>query len=136
MLIDGVVFGFCLGVNGDEEIQYADVEVIDNIEVAEQVPVGYVVNLSASQVWLVRQTLKALGLFPKIGSSPEEHLRNILNQRDLTILIEDSQDNPPQPLEIIEKAKIGRHTWAFQPRTVSSRDVTFRAIRARDVSEV
>ncbi len=134
MLIDGVPFGFAINVAGSEEIQYDPVEVLDNIEVQEHVPIAYRVTLSASKVWVINETLKQAGFFPKGGASPTERLRNILNQRDLTVLIEDSQRN--EFFYVYEQVRIATHNWQIAARAIVNQDVTFVAVRAKDVSEV
>ena len=134
MLIDGVPFGFALIVSGSEEIQWDPLEVLNNLEVQEHVPIAYRVTLSASKVWVIRETLKSQGFMPKGGSSSVERLRNLLNQSDLTVLIEDSQTG--EFFYVYEQVKVATHNWTIQAKAIVNQDVTFVAIRAKDSSEI
>ena len=92
--INGVKMGYATRVAGTEEIMWQPIEVLDNIEVEEHAPVGYNVSFTASFVRIVGSSMKAQGLFPKVGSSPQEHLQNILLQKDMVCTIEDSKSGP------------------------------------------
>jgi len=131
--LNGVKVGYAKNVNVSEQINYEDVETLDNIEVEEHVPIGYVVSLSAGMFRIVGETLKSQGWFPKNGANTEEHLSNILIMGDLTATIEDTKTG--KVLADVEQVKITSKNWAVDARGVVGKDVAFKAIRVSDESE-
>jgi len=134
LLIDGQKVGYARNCNGREEIQYEPVEVLDNIEVEEHVPVRYRVTFSMSRVRIVKETLKSLGYYPKLGNNPGEHLLNILTSGTLTVAIEDNKTG--SPIMILEQAKAQSKNFSVDASGMVAEDVDFVAIRMRDESEV
>lgn len=132
--IKGKKCGYARGVQLTEEIEYADIEVLDNIEVEEHVPIAYRVSFSASFFRIVGETFKSLGYFPKVGQSVQDHLTNILTSGVLTGTVEDTQTG--KILQTIEQVKVGTQSLNFDARGVTGYDVTFKAIRLKDESEV
>ena len=132
--LDGVPFAFATNVAGSEEIQYDAVEVLNNVEVQEFVPVAYRATLTASKVWFVNETLKSLGWFPKVGTDPGTHLRNILTTKDLAALIQDTQDNVA--FMSGDGVRLASYNWTIAARAIVATDVTFVLIKFRDISEV
>ncbi len=126
--------GFATNVSGSEEIELQPVEVLDNIEVEEFVPVAYRVTFTASLVRIIGETLKSEGFFPKTGNSPEEHLTNILLIGDLVCTIEDSKSNAI--MMTLEQVKIQSRNFTVNARGIVGKDVTFVAVRMKDESEV
>jgi len=133
-LIGGIKVGYARNVNVTEEIRYDPIEVLDNIEVEEFVPVAYTVRLRASMFRLVGETLKSLGYFPKTGSNTEEHLLNVLTAGELTVTIEDSKTS--KNVATIERVRIASHNWTVDARGVVGEDVEFLGIRMKDESEI
>lgn len=134
VLVDGAPFGFATNVNGSEEIQYDPVEILDNIEVQEFVPIAYRVTLSASRVWVVTETLRQQGLFPPGGGSPTQRLENILNQGEINFLVEDNQSG--DSIALFEQVRVASHNFTIAARAIVSQDVNFVAIRMKDQSEI
>lgn len=132
--INGIKVGYASGVTFRETIEYEDVRGLDSIEVLEQVPVGYSVTLSARRTRLVGESFKAMGLFPATGVSSDEHLRNILLAAEFTATVEDSHTQ--KLIATISQVKFESVGWSVDSRGVVGEDVTFRAIRAKDESEV
>lgn len=132
--INGIKVGYASGVTFRETIEYEDVRGLDSIEVLEQVPVGYSVTLSARRTRLVGETFKSMGLFPATGTSTDDHLANILNAADFTATIEDSHTE--KLIATVSQVKFESVGWSVDARGVVGEDVTFRAIRAKDESEV
>lgn len=132
--LEGVKVGYARNVTIGEDIQYDPVEVLDNIEVEEFVPVGYRVTFSAGMFRIIGDTLKSRGLFPKTGSNEEEHLRNILLTGELTATIEDTITN--KIFAVVEQVKIASKNFSVDARGVIGEDVTFVAIRVKDESEI
>lgn len=133
-LIDGKKVGYATNVAGSEEIEYQPVEVLDNVEVEEFVPVAYRVTFTASLVRIIGQTIKSEGFFPQSGTSPEEHLQNILLQGDMVCTIEDSKTN--KIMMTLEQVKMQSRNFTINARGIVGKDVTFVATRMKDESEV
>lgn len=134
ILVEGQAIGLGSGFNGDEEVMVEPIEILDNIAVQEHVPVGYRTSLNASMIWLVTETLKSRGLFPKVGANSGEHLTNVLNAGEQTTLIQDAASG--DVFLSYEQTQIVRQGWNIGPRQVVSGDVGMVAIRVKDVSEV
>lgn len=132
--IEGVKVGFARNVTVREEIQLDPVEVLDNIEVEEYVPVAYRVTFSASIFRIVGETLKSLGYFPETGANTAEHLTNILTTGELTATIEDTRTG--KIFATLEQVRIQSHNWTIDARGVVGEDIEFVSIRLKDESEV
>ena len=132
--IQGVKVGYARNVAVSEEIQYDPVEILDNIEVEEFVPVAYRVTFTASQFRIIGESLKSLNLFPKRGPNTEAHLENILISGDLTATIEDI--NTLTVISTLEQVKVASHNWTVDSRGVVGEDITFVATRVLDESEI
>lgn len=128
--IEGTKVGYARNVAVTEEIQYDPVEVLDNIEVEEFVPVAYRVTFTASQFRIIGETLKSLGFFPSNGGDTNEHLENILVSGDLVATIEDTATGTL--FATVEQCKVASHNWTVDARGVVGEDMTFVAIRVRD----
>jgi hypothetical protein len=132
--IDGKKVGFATNCAGSEEIEYQPLEVLDNIEVEEFVPVAYRVTFTASLVRIIGETIKSEGFFPQSGSSPAEHLTNILLQGDMVATIEDSKTG--SIMMTLEQMKTQSRNWTINARGIVGKDVTFVSVRMKDESEV
>ena len=128
--LDGVKVGFARNVTVREEIQLDPVEVLDNIEVEEYVPVAYRVTFSASIFRIIGDSIKSREWFPKT----EEHLTNILNSGELTATIEDTRTG--DIFATLEQVRLQSHNWTIESRGVVGEDIEFVAIRLKDESEV
>ena len=132
--IEGRKVGYATNCAGSTEIEYQPIEVLDNIEVEEFVPVAYRVTFTASRVRIVGDSLKSEGFFPSSGSTPEEHLQNILLQGDMVATIEDSKTG--NIMMTLEQVKIQSYNWTLNARGLVGEDITFVAVRMKDESEV
>lgn len=132
--LNGVKVGFARNVTVREEVQLDPVEVLDNIEVEEYVPVAYRVTFSASIFRIIGETLKSRNWFPNTGQNTQEHLTNILNTGDLTATIEDTRSG--NIFATLEQVRIQSHNWTIDARGIVGEDVEFVAIRLKDESEV
>lgn len=132
--INGVRVGYARNVAITEEVQYEEINVLDNVEVEEYVPVGYRVSFTASQFRIIGETIKSQGQFPPVGANTEEHLLNILNTGELTATIEDVRTG--SLISTLEQVKIASHNYTIDARGVIGEDITFNAIRLKDESEV
>jgi hypothetical protein len=131
--IGGVKVGYATNVTVSEDINYEDIECLDNIEVEEQVPTGYRVSMSARFFRIIGDTLKSRGWFPSVGSNSEDHLKNILTSGDLSATIEDTKTG--KLFATVEQVKIAGHNWTVDARGVVGEDMTMKAIRCKDESE-
>jgi hypothetical protein len=132
--VEGKTIGYASNVNGSESIEYFPVEVIDNIEVEEHVPIAYRVTFTASMFRIVGSTLKSNGLFPDNGTSTEEHLTNILVSGELSAQLQDTVSK--KIIAQFNQVKVASHNFSVNARGVVGEDVEFVAIRMMDESEV
>lgn len=130
--IEGIQIGYARNVAITEEIEYQPVEILDNIEVEEFVPVAYRVRMTASMFRIVGETLKKQGWFPKIGQDVREHLENILITGDLVATVEDTKTG--ETLATVEQVKVASHNYTIDARGVTGVDMEFVCIRIRDES--
>ena len=131
--LDGQLIGYARSISINEDIQRDPVETLDNIEVAEYVPIGYRVSFTASRVRLVGSTLKSMGLFPKAGANKDEHLLNILNNGSMVAQLDDVKTN--RTIATLEQCDVSNQSFTYDARSISSHEMTFTAIRLRDESE-
>ena len=143
--IDGNKVAFAANVDGSEEIQYEPVDVLDNLEVQEHVPVGYRVSFSCGIFRTVRSTpgavgpktgihgsVKEMGFFPKAG----QDLLNILTAGVMTAKIIDKSELTGKVLMQLEGVKMSSHNFNVTARGIVSVNCQFVAIRMKDESEV
>jgi hypothetical protein len=132
--IDGRKVGYARNVAVTEEIQYDPVEILDNIQVEEFVPIAYRVTFTAGQFRIIGETIKSLGFFPSLGANTEEHLENILISGDLVATIEDTATG--KLFATLEQVKVASHNWTIDARGVVGEDLTFVSVRVKDESEI
>ena len=98
---------YASGVNGSEEIQYEPVEVLNELEVKEWVPVAYRVTLSASIFRTFTDTsaqkaglgsLRVQGLFPKNTGA-------ILGFGQMSAMITDNKISAGKPILLYKKVQ-------------------------------
>jgi hypothetical protein len=134
--IRGTKVGYATGCSGSEEITYEPVEVLDNIEVEEYVPIAYRVTFTASRVRIIGETVKSAGWFPKNSGNVEEHLKAILTHPELTCTLEATKgDGSSVVFMTLEQVKLTSHNWSVNARGIVGEDMTFVAVRMRDESE-
>lgn len=132
--VEGKIVGYARNVNGGEAIQYDPVNVLDNIEVEEFVPVAYTVTLTAGMFRIVGETLKSNGLFPTNGQDSAQHLLNILLSGEMNAQLEDTKTG--KIISQITQVKVASHNYAVDARGIVGEDVEFVAIRMQDESEI
>lgn len=130
----GIKVAYATGVSLREIINYEAVEVLDNVQAVEHVPVGYTVSMSAEFFRVVNVTPKSEGWFPSQGKSPAEHLLNMLNQGELVATIEDSKTG--KVVAHVEGVKISERNLQISARSLVGSNVTMVAKRARDESDI
>ena len=125
----GSPIGYATIASYVETITYDPVAVLDQMEIAEHVPVAYDVAFTASRVFLVNDSLKQREILPKFGGTSEAFLTNLVSGGSITASIVDSQNGT---LVELVGVKITSHNLTFGARAVVGEDVTFVAIRAID----
>lgn len=131
-LIDGIRVGFAGGVSGEEVIDYEPIDVLNQLEVEEHVPVAYRCSLSAQVFRVINSPLKKFGdsnqeIFPKQS--------NILSTDEFTATIEDDLIEGVIMAQF-EGVKASGHTFDVSARGVVSENISFVAIRLKDESEI
>lgn len=132
-LLDGKKVGWATGVSGSEEYMYEAIDVLDNLETEEHAIVGYRCDMACSIVGIVTQSLRSLGFMPKAGTSPEEHLANVLALDGLGAVIEDNQTG--KVIAEYFQVRTSRKDFQTAARGTMGINVQFVAIRSRDVAE-
>lgn len=133
--LNGQVIGYARNVSGGENIMYEEVNVLDNIEVEEHVPVGYSASLTASMLRIVGDTLKSAGLFPATGKNSEEHLRNVLLlSGNMKATLEDTKTG--KIIQEYSSVKITSYNWQLDARGIMGTDIDFVCKRSIDESEI
>ena len=132
--VEGKIIGYARNVSGSETIEYQPVEVLDNIEVEEFVPIAYRVTLTAGMFRIVGETLKSNGLFPNNGPDTATHLLNILATGELNAQLEDTKTG--KLISQITQVKVASHNFSGDARGIVGEDVEFVAIRMMDESEI
>lgn len=132
--VEGKVIGYARNVSGSETIEYQPVEVLDNIEVEEHVPIAYRVTLTAGMFRIVGETLKSNGLFPPNGQDSSTHLLNILLTGEMNAQLEDVKTG--KIVAQFTQCKVSGHNFTVDARGIVGEDCEFVAIRMADESEV
>jgi hypothetical protein len=116
-------------VSGEETIDYEPVDVLDLLEVKEHVPVAYRASLNAQVFRVIGQSLKALGIFPRI--------QDVITSSALTSTIEDARpvEGGRRAMAFFTGVRAAGHTWDTTARGLTSDNVNFVAIRVEDESE-
>lgn len=132
--VEGKIVGYARNVSGSESIEYQPVEVLDNIEVEEHVPIAYRVTLTAGMFRIVGETLKSNGLFPVNGKDSSDHLLNILLTGELNAQLEDVVTG--KIVAQVTQVKVATRNFTVDARGIVGEDVEFVAIRMQDESEI
>lgn len=127
--INGVKVMYATNVSYSEEIQHDPVEVLDQFDVAEHVPIAYRVTFSAQMVRVVTNPIKL-----RDGVVIQPRLEDILTSPELTATVEDRGTG--NVIANIERVKCVRYTQNVGARGIVLNDVEFVAIRIRDESEI
>ena len=91
--LGGVRAGYAQNVAYSSSYQLSPIQTLSSIEVVAFVPTSYTCTLTCNNFRLVGTTLRSLGLWPKLGVNPQDHLRNLANIAEITAHIEDIQTN-------------------------------------------
>lgn len=137
---------FASGCEGTEEITYEPADVLDNIEVAEYVPVGYRVNFSASIFRTIDKVPAVVGVgvapaphegalgslkSPHVGLFPKS--TQILTSGVMSATVSDSLTNTT--IVKMDEVKATSLNFSISARGLVGQNVSFNAISMRDESE-
>ena len=111
LIVNGVKIGYATGISWRASTEHAELEVLNNIEVEEHVPTRYRVSGSVKKARIVGENASTAGLWPKIGTNPEQHLTNILTQGDAVLQVEDSKTG--KIIELFEQVKFTERSGSF-----------------------
>lgn len=132
--LNGKTVGYATGVTVRETITYEPIKVLDNIQTKEHAPTDYDVSMTADMVRIVGESVKTAGYFPKQGTTPQEHLSNIIAEGVLTATILDNQTG--KVVRSVEGVRITESSMTVTARGVVGENVSMVAIRARDEADV
>ncbi len=126
--------GYATIASYSETIGYDPVAVLDQMEIAEHVPVSYDVTFTAARLYIVKKSLKEIGFMPQwpSGQGSDQLLLNILALGEMTADIIDQQEST---LVSLEGVRVTSHNLTFGARSIVGEDVAFVAIRAIDAVE-
>ena len=128
--------GYATVASYAESISYEPIMVLDQLEVAEHVPVAYDVSFSASHVRIIGTTLKGQDQFPGVGTGGEELLLNTLALSSGAGMTASIEEQGGDTIVELFDVKVTSHAMTVGARGVVGEDVTFVAIRANDESGV
>ena len=135
--LEGKQVGYATGGTVREMIQFEPIKTLDNIQTIEHAPTDYEVSMTAELVRIIGSTIKSENWFAKQGTSPADHLSNILAGGELTATIEaDANIGTPQIVMNVEGVRISERNMNITARGVVGTNITMVAIRARDESDI
>lgn len=119
---------YATNVSWGETVEHLPIEVLDQLDVAEHVPVAYRVSFSAQMVRLLKQPLKNRG-----GVSILPTLENIIGSKEMTGTVENRDG---LVIANIERVRCSGYGSRADAKGIVFQDVQFVAIRIRDESEI
>lgn len=128
-LLEGTKVMYATNCRYSETIEHAPIEVLDQYEVAENVPIAYRVTLSAQFVRLLKNPIKN-----RDGVRIMPTVENILTAPEMTASVQDKAEDTV--LANIERVKLQTYTVQHDARGVVLTDCEFVAIRIKDESEI
>ena len=131
--VDGKTVGFASNVSYTAQDVYQEQQSLDNYEVAELVPVRYTV---AGRIGLIRisgRNARTMGLIPKAGKDADEHLANVLAQKDAVLALYDK--GVSKNMAYVHGVRFTGHGLTVQAGGIAGEDIPFMAIRDTDESE-
>ena len=120
--LSGTQIAFASSVTYNENIQLEEVNVLDKIDTLEHAEVGYRVDISCQVFRVSEQSIKQLGLMPKLGS--------ILTQGELTAEVIDRNTN--SVILLMEGVKLESRQSTVDARGVLTETWNFKGLRASD----
>lgn len=134
VMVGGLPILYATGVNGGDTLSYDPIRVLNRLAVKEFAAVAYDVSLSFGRVWVLGDSLRQLGVFPKLGKNADDFMNNVLSlPDDMTIAV---VDNPTQTLiALLRGAKISSRGWSVDAGQVSGENIGAVGLDMLDESE-
>lgn len=132
--IGGVRAGYAQNVAYSSSYSLQPMSVLGSVEIIQHIPTSYTATLTCNNFRLVGTTLRTLGLWPKLGTTAQEHLRNLVNIAEITASIEDIQTNAV--IMLAEGVRIESESVSISAGNLIASDVSLVVRRIRDESEV
>ena len=123
--INGVQIAYASNVTYNENIQLEEVNVLDKIEVIEHAEVGYRVDMSCQTFRVQNESVKQLGIMPKLEA--------ILTSGELTAEVIDRQTNTI--LLLMEGVKMESRQTSVDARGLMTETWNFRGRKSSDESQ-
>ena len=120
--LNGVQIAYASSVTYNENIQLEEVNVLDKIETLEYAEVGYRVDMSCQTFRVAEQSVKQLGLMPRLGQ--------ILTQGVLTAEVIDRITGAT--LLLMEGVKLESRSTTVDARGVMTETWSFKGIKSSD----
>lgn len=120
--LNGNQVAYASSVTFNESIQLEEINVLDRLEVVEHAETGYRVDLSCQNFRVANQSVKQLGLMPKLGQ--------ILTQGELTAEVIDRVSGAT--ILLMEGVKLESRQTSADARGVMSETWTFRGRKSSD----
>jgi hypothetical protein len=124
LTVGGKTVGYVQSVSWQEGTEFQPLDVLDNLETEEHVPVAYTVSGSVSLVKVVDRSLKRAGIQTPIAQ--------VLGAGTLTIEIKDRPTD--QATNIIEGVRFSTKSGNMAKRQITVENLQFVALRMRDES--
>ena len=120
--LNGVQVAFASNCSFNENIQLEEVNVLDKIESIEHAEVGYRVDLSCQTFRIQNQSVKQLGIMPR--------LEDILTNGEITAEVVDRQTN--SVLLLMEGVKLESRQTTVDSRGLMTETWNFKGIKSSD----
>jgi len=120
--LNGVQVAYASSVTFNENIQLEEVNVLDKLEVLEYAEVGYRVDLSCQSFRVANESVKQLGIMPRLGQ--------ILTQGVLTAEVVDRVSGAV--ILLMEGVKLESRQTSVDARGVMSESWNFKGIKSSD----
>lgn len=133
IMVDGAVVGFATAVSYTVTYNYQRQDCIDSLETVELVPVGMSVSGRIGTIKIAGRTAKSMGLIPRAGKDADEHLQNVLLQKDATFAVYDKGTS--KTLATVTGVRFTGHGLNINAGGIVGEDIPFEAIRETDESE-
>lgn len=130
LLIAGVKVGYAKNFTVRESLEHQPVDALDNIETEENVPTRYKVNITFGFVRVVGNSVRKLNFMASVGSSPDEHLKNILAAGVVQVQLQDNQTGAS--IALVDSVSLTENNLQVDAAGIAGVDVTGVGIRMRD----
>ena len=88
-MLEGNLVGFASNLSYSHNYTLAPLNVIGSIETIQHIPVQYQAGITFNNFRVLGRTLRTLGLWPRIGKNPTDHMMALIQIPELTAVCED-----------------------------------------------